>query len=144
MNKRASEQPEKRNPPIILPSIEQVEEPPMDAGEYYAECMENNGRIREVDSALLDAAGYVANSDYEKMKDDADRGEKIKKARKEQSEAYSKKRQAEWKKYIPKLNQYFERNPTNSLTDARTACATEMKVSLKTIERRTRGYKKPI
>ena len=34
-------------------------EPEMDAGDYYAECMANEGRIRDVNPELLEAVGYV-------------------------------------------------------------------------------------
>jgi hypothetical protein len=52
-------------------------------------------------------------------------------------------RHEEWEKYPTYLNGYFVRNPKHKLTDARRACAKEFSMSLKTIERRTKGYKKP-
>jgi len=79
----------------------------------------------------------------DKLLPDIERGEKIKLARQFQSENYSIQRRAEWGKYIPWLNEYFERNPSHCVTDARTACAKSVGVSLKTIERRTAGYQKP-
>lgn len=75
---------------------------------------------------------------------DAERGWKILDGRLSQSKAYSGKRQAEWKAYAPWLDEYFKRNPSHSPSDGRRACAKQFKVVPKTIERRTRGYQKPV
>jgi len=55
----------------------------------------------------------------------------------------SHERRQEWTKYEPWMIAYFNRNPSHNLTDARSHCATYFKVSLTTIKRRTKGFKKP-
>lgn len=52
-------------------------------------------------------------------------------------------RHEEWKKYPEFLDDYFLRNPKHYLTDGRRACAKKYNKVLETIERRTKGYKKP-
>ncbi|MDK2857361.1 MAG: hypothetical protein PWQ89_480 [Verrucomicrobiota bacterium] len=56
---------------------------------------------------------------------------------------YSQARRENWKEYPDFLNEYFKRNPTYKLTDGRRACAKKFDVTLRTIERRTKGYRKP-
>lgn len=78
-----------------------------------------------------------------KLLPDADRGAKISQGRLEQSKRYSDQRRAEWEKYAPYLDEYFERNPGHCITDGRRACEKEFGRSTSTIKRRTKEYIKP-
>lgn len=73
----------------------------------------------------------------------AQHGAKVKKGRSQQNAVWSEKRKSEWEQYGPWLDAYFKRNPTHSITDGRKACAKHFDCSPKTIQRRTKGYKKP-
>jgi len=108
----------------------------MDAGEYYAECMAF-GRIREVDPALLDAVGYVPESDYAQMKDDADRGAKTKAAASAGGNARASAsgfllKYEEARRYMLK---YHQDNPKVSFSQARRKAAQHLDLGESTLKK---------
>jgi len=112
-----------------------------DCLKQWMEVLLKDPSVRAEEENWGDAAEEMNRSNRENMPE-AMRGKKIGDSYAELRRRKDEPLHEEWKQYPKFLDGYFERNPSHSPTDGKRACASKFNRSLKTIQRRTKDYKK--